>query len=109
MTTYHHVRIESDGEPVEFLCAEDSNVLVAMERLGGRGIQVGCRGGGCGVCRVEILEGDVVRRRMSRAHVTAEDEANGLALSCRIFPRSDLVVRYVPSTQNGRSTASAAG
>lgn len=91
MSTYHIVTLDPGGE--QFRCAEDQSVLVGMERLGNQGIPVGCRGGGCGVCKVEIVEGDVLRRRMSRAHVTEADEANGWALACRIFPRSDLVIR----------------
>ena len=45
------------------------------------GIQVGCRGGGCGVCRVEVLAGDVyTAKRMSKAHVTEADLAHGIVL-----------------------------
>ena len=38
-------------------CDEEQNVLAAMERLGRKGIPVGCRGGGCGVCRVQVTYG----------------------------------------------------
>ena len=106
MTTKHTVTIEGTG--VEFQCAEDQSVLVGMERLGNRGIPVGCRGGGCGVCKVELLAGDVFRRRMSRAHITESDEANGIALACRIFPRSDLVVRVVERAAAGTTATDVA-
>jgi hypothetical protein len=47
---------------------------------------VGCRGGGCGVCRVRVLDGAYTTLRMSRqAHVEA-DEAAGVVLACRIVP-----------------------
>lgn len=93
MATYHTVTVAPGG--TQYRCAEDQSVLVGMERLGTCTIPVGCRGGGCGVCKVEIVSGEVVRRRMSRAHVTEADEAAGIVLACRIFPRSDLVVRPV--------------
>ncbi|MGE0482547.1 MAG: 2Fe-2S iron-sulfur cluster-binding protein [Gammaproteobacteria bacterium] len=77
-----------------FSCAEGQNVLAAMARLGHRGIPVGCRGGGCGVCRVQVLGKARYRTlRMSRAHVSAADEAAGIALACKLIPDQDLTVK----------------
>ena len=45
--------------------------------------------------KVRILEGQYVRRVMSRAHVSAEEEAAGCALSCRIYPSSDLRLQVI--------------
>ncbi len=84
----HTVVIENTGE--RYQCAPDSNLLIAMEQLGRRGIPVGCRNGGCGVCKVKVVSGDIHTRVMSRAHVSAEEEAAGTVLACRAFPRSDL-------------------
>lgn len=53
------------------------------------------RQGGCGVCKVQVLEGQFVRRVMSRAHVSAEEESAGCVLSCRIYPSSDLRVNVI--------------
>lgn len=59
-------------------------------------IPVGCRGGGCGVCRVRVIEGDYRTKRMSRAHVSEADEAAGIALACRVIPTSDIIVELAP-------------
>lgn len=86
----------------KFTCPDTTNVLVGMGYVGPDGIQVGCRGGGCGVCRVEVLEGTFLAKRMSKAHVTEDDLARNIVLSCRIIPTSDLVIRpcpRVPATQ----------
>lgn len=72
-------------------------VLLEMVARSVAVIPVGCRGGGCGVCRVEVLSGDYDTKRMSRRHVTEADEAAGYALACRLMARSDLVVRTAPS------------
>ncbi len=80
------VAIENTGE--SYSCAADRNLLAAMEQLGRRGIPVGCRNGGCGICKVKILAGQVATRVMSRAHVSVDEEANGIVLACRAFPRS---------------------
>lgn len=83
------VRLES-GE--QFACAETEKVLSAMERAGVMTIQVGCRGGGCGACRVKVISGEFEVLRMSIKHVCPEDAEQGYALACRIFPRSDLLI-----------------
>ena len=92
MTAYT-ITIEDTGE--SYRCADHRSVLEGMEALGRKGIPVGCRQGGCGVCKVRILEGQYVRRVMSRAHVSAEEEAAGCALSCRIYPSSDLRLQVI--------------
>lgn len=69
--------------------------MVGMERLGKKGIPVGCRGGGCGVCKVEITEGSYQKRVMSREYVSVEDEAAGRVLACRVNPISDIRVKVL--------------
>lgn len=76
-------------------------VLVALERGQGFGLlkglprrlPVGCRRGGCGICRARVLEGTYERAPMSRSHVSVEDEAAGIVLACAIYARSDLTLR----------------
>lgn len=81
-----------DGAADAFACNADTPVLIAMERSGRKAIAVGCRGGGCGFCRVHVRAGAYHTGRMSRAHVTAEEERQGYALACRLFPLEDLVL-----------------
>jgi len=87
----HTITIEPTGE--QFRCSDERSVLVGMEYLGHAGIQVGCRGGGCGVCRVQVLSGTYAAKRMSKAHVDEADLQAGVVLACRIYPTSDLSVR----------------
>jgi ferredoxin len=91
--THHLVTIEDTGE--SYRCSEQETLLVGMERLGKRGIPVGCRGGGCGICKIEIVSGSYVTRRMSRAYVSAEEEAAGRILACRAWPTGNIVLRVV--------------
>jgi len=90
-----------DGAPDVFACNTDTPVLIAMERSGRKVIAVGCRGGGCGFCRVRVRAGAYRTGRMSRAHVTEEEERQGYALACRLFPLEDLLLapaRRMPGT-----------
>lgn len=82
------VLITDTGE--SYRCSDTRSVLEGMEALGRKGIPVGCRGGGCGVCKVHILSGSYTRRVMSRQHVSEDDEARGIVLACRVRPASDL-------------------
>ena len=89
----HHVLIADTAET--YLCGEDETLLKAMERLNRKGIPIGCRGGGCGVCKVRITAGECARRRMSRAHVSVEDEAGGIGLACCLLPKSDVTLQVL--------------
>jgi ferredoxin len=91
--TYYNVTIEDTGEV--YRCSDRETLLEGMERLCKKGIPVGCRGGGCGVCKIEIVGGTYRKRVMSREHVSAEEEAAGLVLACRVWPTSDVVLRVV--------------
>jgi ferredoxin len=88
-------RIVLDGIGREYLCAETQNALRGMEALGGRGIPVGCRRGGCGVCKVEVLSGTYCASIMSRSQISEEDERCNCVLACRIYPTSDLRLKVV--------------
>lgn len=82
------VLIEDTGE--RYACADDRSLLDGMEALGRKGIPVGCRNGGCGVCKVAITAGSYTARVMSREHVSEADEAQGRVLACRVRPASDI-------------------
>lgn len=86
----HQVTIAGTG--ISFMCKEDESVLKGMSRLGKKGIPLGCCGGGCGICKVEISDGLYVSKVMSRQHVSEEEEAQDQVLACRVMPRSDLTV-----------------
>ena len=96
LAAYYTIVIEDTGET--FRCSSQQSVLTGMERLGRHGISIGCRQGGCGVCKVQVIEGTYERRVMSRAFISTEDEAAGRVLACRIRPTSDMRVRLLGKT-----------
>ena len=72
-----------------FPCAANESLLQGMVRLGRKGIPVGCVNGGCGVCKVRILAGDIkALGPISRAHVTLDEEHQGYTLACRVAPQT---------------------
>lgn len=100
----HRVTIADTGEA--YACNSSETVLVGLARLGKRGIPVGCRGGGCGVCKVEVVSGQYRKRVMSRTHVNADDEACHRVLACCIYPSSDVVVRAIGAMQKSLNRGS---
>lgn len=103
---HHRVRIV--GNAHAFPCAGDQRLLVAMEaaratdvmRRWMATIPVGCRRGGCGVCRVRIVDGAYETGAMSAAHVTEAERADGYALACCVYPRGPLTVALAPRHPN---------
>jgi len=63
-----------------------------MERCGAGDIGIGCRGGGCGICRVKVIAGEYRTGKMSAAKMPDSDRQAGYALACRLFPAGDLVI-----------------
>lgn len=106
----YRVTIDNTGEV--FRCAEEVNVLAAMEQACCHGIPVGCRNGGCGACKVSISAGRYSTRKMNRAVVSAAEEAEGCVLACKTYPNAtSLSMRWAgcgrrPSRQRMRRSLS---
>ena len=84
----------------EFNCRENEYVLYAMQRSGSKCIPIGCKGGGCGVCRINIISGTPDFGPMSKLHVTEEEKSNGYALACRIKQKTDLSFECAPKPKS---------
>ena len=90
----HEIHIEDTGE--RYPCDEQETVLNGMAKLGRKGIPVGCRGGGCGVCKVQVTSGAYqTTRTMSRQHVSQDEEEHGTVLACCIQAQSSLSLKVV--------------
>lgn len=78
---------------VAFSCVAGETVLQAMARSVSKPLSSGCLGGGCGVCRVQVHEGDwEAAGPVSMDHVLPEDMKMGIMLACKLRPLSDIVL-----------------
>ncbi|MBL4837913.1 MAG: 2Fe-2S iron-sulfur cluster binding domain-containing protein [Kordiimonadaceae bacterium] len=75
-----------------FTGAGDVPVLISMQQQPQHPIKIGCRGGGCGVCKVRIVSGQYHCSKMSRVHISEAEQKQGYALACCLYPESDLEV-----------------
>ena len=89
----YQVVIDETGET--FYCKEGQPILFAMAAMGKRGIPSGCHGGGCGVCKIQIIEGEVKSKTMSSEHVSKTDIEQGKILACRTMPASDIRLKVI--------------
>jgi ferredoxin len=95
----------------------DERVLVSLERAQSLGrlpelrnkLPIGCRRGGCGICRARVLKGNYRSEAMSQEHVLPEDRDVGIVLCCSIFALSDISLRLEPAPEARPRTAVAAG
>ncbi|WP_037056344.1 2Fe-2S iron-sulfur cluster-binding protein [Pseudonocardia asaccharolytica] len=79
-----------DGVSVD---AEDGEtVLRALSRAGLR-YRVGCRRGGCGICKVRLVLGEVAYERPIATTVLSDEERiEGICLSCRAIPITSIAI-----------------
>jgi ferredoxin len=83
-----------------FRCKPGQSILGAMIAAGRRAITVGCRSGGCGICRIQVIKGACTIGRMNRAVVSNADEAAGILLACKALPTSDITIKLSPLNQH---------
>ena len=91
----HKVEFTFEGETgftVE--CREDEDVVTAALRQGYI-LLTECREGACSTCKGFLVEGDYDELLDHSIHaLSPSEEEEGYVLSCRLQPRSDLVVDY---------------
>lgn len=88
--------IRVQGEDVVVECGEDETLLAALHRTG-HAVISGCRRGGCGVCKVDLVDGEVeYTRTVAPTVLSPEDRAAGVCLTCRAVPRGDVTVALRP-------------
>jgi ferredoxin len=94
--TVEHVVVTIADTNESYRCRTDESLLTGMHRLGKRGIPVGCRSGGCSVCKVQIISGAYEPTRpMSREYISDEDLAQGRVLACCVRPLEEVTVAVI--------------
>lgn len=86
------VRITIENSGRSFDCAPGDTLLAGALRAG-VGIAYECSSGGCGSCKVELVEGDLEVTRTGVAGLKDRDFDRGKRLACVSRPLSDCVIR----------------
>lgn len=80
-----------DLEKGDFWCLQEETLLDAACRQG-IFIPYACKGGGCGMCKIRVVEGNYERGLCSKAVLSDPQRVEHYTLACKTFPRSDLKV-----------------
>ncbi|MCU0265821.1 MAG: 2Fe-2S iron-sulfur cluster-binding protein [Actinomycetia bacterium] len=84
------VTVQPDGIEVPL---EDGETILAGLFRNGYAYRIGCRRGGCAICKVDLLSGEVEYDHTVAENVlTAEERATGTCLSCRAVPVGDVTI-----------------
>ena len=71
---------------------DGETVLGAAMRCGFR-YRFGCRRGGCGVCKVRLILGEVrYERPIASSVLTYDERVLGVCLSCRAVPVTNIII-----------------
>lgn len=85
------VTIDPTGERVHL--APDETILAGLYKAG-YAYLIGCRRGGCAICKVDALEGEFTYDHPVADTVITEDErTDGTCLTCRAVPTTDITIR----------------
>ena len=86
-------RIFVQGTDVAFDCDEELSVFEAMVKNRKGPLSYGCYGGGCGVCKARVIDGNYYAYKpMSAAFINETNKKEGFVLLCCIKPRGDLSI-----------------
>ena len=84
------ITILPDREQV--VARPEETLLAALSRAG-LGYRIGCRRGACGVCKLHLLLGEVrYERTIAENVLTDEERVEGICLSCRAVPITNVVI-----------------
>ena len=81
--------------------ADSSETLLAAGIRQGIGLPYGCKDGACGSCKCKKISGTVVHGEHQAKALSAEEEAQGLILTCCATAQSDLVLESRQVTEAG--------
>lgn len=85
--------IENENICIDLVPGE--HIVKALGKVDQNQNMNGCCGGGFGICRIKVLEGEFITKKMSALHVPEEDRERGYYLGCRVFPTTDMKIEYV--------------
>ena len=85
-------------------CGREESVLAAILRSGAS-VVFGCRGGGCGTCKMRLISGQIEHGRCSAAVLLEEEKMHGWFLSCQARALADLTIELTVANKYRGLTA----
>ena len=83
------ITVEPSGRSFQ---AEEGEILLTAGIRQGIGLPYGCKDGACGSCKCKVISGEVELGEHQAKALSAEEEAQGLILTCRSKAKTNLVL-----------------
>jgi len=87
-----------NGNNHQWIGTETESVLDGAQKNGVK-IPYACKGGGCGLCKVRVEEGEFERGRSSTAVLPNDERILNYTLACKTYPKSNMKVQLDMSRQ----------
>lgn len=75
----------------QFTCGDNETILEAAMH-NGLNLRYGCKHGGCGMCKAQVVEGEVDNTEASSFALLDFEKQQGMALLCCAYPESDVSI-----------------
>jgi uncharacterized protein GlcG (DUF336 family)/ferredoxin len=96
----YKVKVTVKDESHEYSCQDFDNALSAA-RKNFIPLPSGCRRGGCGMCKVKVIDGEYDHELLRSKEALSDEELNNrYALACLMYPKSDVQLLVGEEEQN---------
>lgn len=85
------VKVMKESDSYDVSCQENQSILDAAVARGVK-IPYGCKGGGCGMCKIKVEEGSYHIGKSSKAVLPDHERDLNYALACKTYPDSNLSI-----------------
>ncbi|MFD3445899.1 2Fe-2S iron-sulfur cluster-binding protein [Microbacteriaceae bacterium 4G12] len=75
-----------------FTCTEQTSIIDAC-KLQFVKIPYGCCRGGCGMCKVKVVDGEYTLGTVSKDALSDDEREQGYVLACKTCPSSNLTIQ----------------
>lgn len=87
------IKITDTNEPnCQWISIDTESVLDGAQKNGVK-IPYACKGGGCGLCKVRVEEGEFERGRSSIAVLPNDERILNYTLACKTYPKSNMKIQ----------------
>jgi ferredoxin len=94
------IEITDTNDPnCQWIGSGTESVLDGAQKNGVK-IPYACKGGGCGMCKVRVEDGEFERGRSSLAVLPNDERELNYTLACKTYPKTNLKIQLGLSRQN---------
>jgi len=72
---------------------QSGETILEASRRYGFSFRIGCKEGGCGICKVKLVSGEIdYQKVVADTVITQSEKSEGVCLLCRAVPQKDVVI-----------------